>query len=157
MSDALRFERVQPEHLTGIWPFIEEGLKRILEKQPEPWRPADVFAEVFVGDAALYLAIEPTQVVGFFILEVVFESFTRKPILQIWCAYAPGAEGNHADALQYEKQFNEFIDEIARARRVDRVRWGGRPGWARALKDRPISKKTIYERAIAPTSPKEQA
>ena len=138
---ALLIQRVPPDELSEVWKFVEYGLDRILEKQTEPWRPADVYAHVYSGESALYIGMTATEAVGFFVARVILEEFSNEPIIFIWCLYA-------TDALQYEDDFNAFIDRVAQDMGINRIRWGGRRGWGRAIKTKVIS-KTIYERVVA--------
>lgn len=148
---SLTFEYIHAKNLRSVWPFVKQGLERILTKGTVSWIPEDVYATIRIGKAFLYIAKEPTRVVGFFIVERIEEPFTYEPILNVWCAYAVGEEGeNYADALDYEPQVNAEIDRLARTINTTRVRWSGRPGWARTFKAALTAKSTQYEREVAP-------
>lgn len=72
-----------PDMVRENWEFIRFGLSRILRKSPEPYIPEDVYVNLGIGKAFLWLVVADNDTKeGFFILE------KNGDTCHIWCAWA---------------------------------------------------------------------
>lgn len=79
----MRYEYQTPEMVKTRWDFIRFGLNRILRKSPEPYIPEDVYVNLGIGKAFLWMALSDNgNAEGFFILE------RNGDTCHIWCAWA---------------------------------------------------------------------
>lgn len=74
------------------WFWVEEGIKEILNEQPQlTFRAEDVYAQCVNGDALLWVAPE-----GFVVSSDVRDEFTGKPTFVLWIAWAKEKGANCA-------------------------------------------------------------
>lgn len=79
----MRYEYQTPDMVKARWDFIRFGLSRILRKSPEAWIPEDVYVNLGIGKAFLWLVLADNgNAEGFFILE------PNGDTCHIWCAWA---------------------------------------------------------------------
>ena len=79
----MRYEYQTFEMVKQRWDFIRFGLSRILRKSPELYIPEDVYLNLGIGKAFLWLVLSDNgNAEGFFILE------KNGDTCHIWCAWA---------------------------------------------------------------------
>jgi hypothetical protein len=112
---------VQPHELRQTWPYLKQGLNKILVKSPENWIPEDVYASAVSNKCNIWLAKEDNQVIGFVVGYINGEDF------HVWCAY--GDLGGNI------KQWFSDLEDIARTqcKRITFDSW--RPAWSRVAKE----------------------
>lgn len=112
---------IQPHELRKNWPYLKQGLLKILEKSPEDWIPEDVYASVMSHKCNIWLAVENDQAIGFIVGYIKGDDF------HIWCAYG-ALNGNI-------KQWFFDIEDIARkqCKRITFDSW--RPAWVRVARE----------------------
>ena len=63
-------EYLPTDKLREHWPFIETGLKRILDRSPDRWIPPDVYSMAIQGHVGVYLYRNPS-IDGFVVLQPI--------------------------------------------------------------------------------------
>lgn len=102
------------------WGFVRPGLETILKKSSEEWIPEDIYANCFNGNALLWVLLDDSKPMGFWIL------IPRGDVVHVWCAYTPYR------VLDIGMQL--FLDAVksANMRRVTFESW--RKGWDRVAR-----------------------
>lgn len=120
------YRLVDPQGLRQNWPFVKDGLERILSKSPEFWIPEDVYASLASNKATLWLWIEDDKTVGFVVGYMTGENF------HIWCAYG---------ILKNVRQAFAELEDIVRGqcKRITFESW--RSGWTKTAKQLGFSPK----------------
>ncbi len=144
----MKFEHISANALHSVWPWVRTGLERVLIKSPESWLPEDIYTAIRTGHAWLVIGKDGDHCVGFFVVEVIPDQFRPSLKLNVWIAYATGADGHYAEALAYTPDVVAELDKIAKAKGVNTIRMRGRRGWERALKGYFEPVQTIYERVL---------
>lgn len=122
--------RVLPEEVDGLWPSIQIGLDRVLDRVNRDWEPKDVYVALLEETSILYL-FENNE--GFVVLTI--NSSFKGSTLFIWCFYSP----THTNA---PAKYWPEIQQIARDIGVKKVQFASpRKGWEKMFK--PIT--TVYE------------
>lgn len=81
----MEIRNIPPAELKQWWPFVKQGLEVILRKSPEEWIPEDIYANCFCGNAILWVLVDESRPVGFWVL------IPRGESLHVWCAWTPNA------------------------------------------------------------------
>lgn len=132
----MTFTFVTPETLPDHWAFVQPGLEKILEKNPDWWTPADVKARLLNGFAFLHVAAQ-----GFVILERSNQP-NGTPYMNIWHMwFKPGA------GVKLKKELVEWLDMMRRMMRCEFVQFGtAREEWAHMIEGDFEKAITIYRR-----------
>jgi len=120
---------------------VREGLQKVKTKSKERWLIEDVYTAIRTKRSTLYIARDDNRQIGFFVAEMSIEPFSNEPVLFVWCLFGP-------HSLQYTDACIAYLEQIAHSIGAKRIRFTGRRGWAKVLKDRFTPVRTIYEREL---------
>lgn len=137
----MTFDLIPPESLHAYWTYVREGLERVKNNVKEVWLPEDVYTSIRNKRSSLYIARDDNRQIGFFVAEMSIEPFSNEPVLFVWCLFGP-------NSLQYTDACIEYLEQLAHSIGAKRIRFTGRKGWAKVLKDRFTPVRTIYEREL---------
>lgn len=79
----MEIKAVPNTDLRSWWSFVKPGLEDILRKSPEEWIPEDVYANCFCGNSHLWVLMDESRPMGFWIV------VPRGETVHVWCAYTP--------------------------------------------------------------------
>lgn len=126
VENALTFDHnetllpVAPDRLRAVWDDIREDVQAIADKCDEPWIAEDVFHEVLVGNAHLWVSPDMT---GFVVLRLFATSYSRT--LFVWLA--------HKDREEPAAHYLPQLVEIARSNECTQVSWESPRPWDKIL------------------------
>lgn len=130
-------EFVPVASLGQVWPLVEEGLEKILERCPDTWTPKIVRQALIDGRASLYAERN-----GFFVVEVKVDSHNLTRNLNVWCLYFRPGFGR-AKMRQLVAQ----LDGLERFFLCDTHGFGSpRAPWVRAVREFYEPTITYYRR-----------
>jgi hypothetical protein len=93
--------------IKDYWPEIKKGLDNLLLKAPDLWIPEDVYTELMLNKASLYIA-EDTELLGFTILNTTMQY--NMLMLNVWIAVSFSEPENTLFAINEVKKIAESIN-----------------------------------------------
>ncbi len=60
---------IQVVDVAAVWPWVREGLQKIVAKTNDDWLPEDVYHELKLGASTLYLIYHDDERLGFVVLQ----------------------------------------------------------------------------------------
>lgn len=122
-----RLSIVDAQSLRSVWPDVRERVAALSAAANEPWIADDVFHEILVGNAYLWVN-EGCK--GFIVVSILAAPYVRD--LHVWIACNDDDETRGSDYVSQLK-------EIAQSANCSRVIWESpRGGWAREVPEAEI-------------------
>lgn len=132
-------QHVPPGQIKQVWPMVEEGLQKLLDKHPDVWTPRDVFRRLNDPQSAIALFVCED---GFFTVERCFERNSGELYMHIWHMwFRPGTAEPRMDALI------EQLDALQQSMGAEYTTFAS-PfiGWGKALEGRFTLKAYVWGR-----------
>ena len=102
------------------WNFVKPGLETILQKSPEEWIPEDVYAACVNGGAILWVLMDESRPLGFWVM------IPRGESVHVWCAWT--------DKQVLDQGMNLFLDAVKSANARFVTFESHRKGWDRVAR-----------------------
>lgn len=132
-------EPVAAHAIAPVWPWVRDGLQRIIAKTGDDWLPEDVYHEIKGGASRLFLIYADAERIGFLIVQFwpAYHSGPRLFVRALWAE--PGKLQPYRDAFYEELKTMARKDGFVALRMNSPRRWD-LDGW--------IAKQVIYEMEV---------
>lgn len=119
----MEYKYIDPQELRKWWVSVKPGLEKIKSSSPESWIIEDVYTDCFNQKSLLFVGIENSRYLGFFILQPLAET------THVWAGYSV------ENSYDIVKNALEFIKGMARQANVKNITFSShRRGWAKRAK-----------------------